>query len=95
MWVASALHKAGKNEHPGPGGGPKVAHIIAPRCQLGMDIHVLHPPTRCPHGAALLPCVTARCYCSTATFHDVSTTPKVASAVNVPPMPGPVTPARV
>ena len=44
-----------------------------------------HMPLRCPHGATLLPCVTARCYCGTAMPHDVNTTPKVASAVNVPP----------
>ena len=44
-----------------------------------------HMPSRCPHGVTLLPCVTVRCYCSVATSHDVSTTPKVSSAVNVPP----------
>ena len=44
-----------------------------------------HMPSRCLHGATLLPCVTTRCYCSAATPHDVSTTPKVASVVNVPP----------
>ena len=31
------------------------------------------------------PCVTVRCYCGMATSHDISTTPKVASVVNVPP----------
>ena len=31
------------------------------------------------------PCTPLRCYCSVATSHDVSTTPKVASAVNIPP----------
>ena len=45
----------------------------------------LHTPSRCPHGVTLLPCVTMRCYCSVATSHDVSTTPKVALAVNIPP----------
>ena len=44
-----------------------------------------HMPSRCPHGATLLPCATARCYCSTAVPHDISTMPKVASVVNVPP----------
>ena len=44
-----------------------------------------HTPSRCPHGVTLLPCATARCYCDTAASHDVSTTPKVASAVNIPP----------
>ena len=44
-----------------------------------------HMPSRCPHGATLLPCTTMRCYCGTAASHDVSTTPKVASTVNVPP----------
>ena len=44
-----------------------------------------HMPSRCPYGATLLPCATVRCYCSAATSHDVSTTPKVASAVNIPP----------
>ena len=42
-------------------------------------------PSRCPHGATLLPCATVRCYCSATMPHDVPTTPKVASAVNVPP----------
>ena len=44
-----------------------------------------HMPSRCPHGVTLLPCVTARCYCGAATSHDISTTPKVALAVNIPP----------
>ena len=44
-----------------------------------------HMPSRCPHGATLLPCMTARCYCSAAVLHDISTMPKVASAVNVSP----------
>ena len=44
-----------------------------------------HTPSRCPHGATLLPCATMRCYCSAAMPHDISTTPKVASVVNVPP----------
>ena len=42
-------------------------------------------PSRCPHGVTLLPFVTARCYCGVATSHDISTTPKVALVVNVPP----------
>ena len=42
-------------------------------------------PSRCPHGATLLPCVTVRCYCGATTSHDISTTPKVASVVNIPP----------
>ena len=44
-----------------------------------------HMPSRCQHGATLLPCATVRCYCGTAVPHDVSIMPKVASAVNVPP----------
>ena len=44
-----------------------------------------HTPLRCPHGATLLPCATVRCYCGAAMPHDISTTPKVASVVNVPP----------
>ena len=44
-----------------------------------------HTPSRCLHGATLLPCVTVRCYCSAAMSHDISTTPKVASTVNFPP----------
>ena len=47
--------------------------------------HIPHMPSRCPHGATLLPCATVRCYCSMATSHDISTTPKVASVVNVSP----------
>ena len=31
------------------------------------------------------PCATVRCYCGAATSHDLSTTPKVALMVNVPP----------
>ena len=41
-------------------------------------------PLRCPHGATLLPCVTARCYCGATVSHNVCTTPKVASAINIP-----------
>ena len=44
-----------------------------------------HTPLRCPHGATLLPCVTTRCYSSAAMSHNVCTTPKVASTVNIPP----------
>ena len=44
-----------------------------------------HTPSRCPHGATLLPCLTVRCYCGMAASHDVSTTPKVASVVNILP----------
>ena len=44
-----------------------------------------HMPSRCPHGATLSPCVSTRCYCGTTTSHDLSTTPKVASTVNIPP----------
>ena len=43
-----------------------------------------HMPLRCPHGVTLLPCVTARCYCSAAASHNICTTPKVASVVKVP-----------
>ena len=44
-----------------------------------------HTPSRCPHGATLPPCATARCYCGAIVSHNLSTTPKVASMVNVPP----------
>ena len=47
--------------------------------------HVPHMPLRCPHGATLLPCATARCYCGATMPHSAPTTLKVASAVNVPP----------
>ena len=49
-------------------------------------LHAMYPhmPSRCPHGVTLLPCATARCYCGTAASHNFCTTPKVASAVNVP-----------
>ena len=43
-----------------------------------------HTPSRCPHGAVLLPCATVMCYCGATVPQDVPTTPKVASAVNVP-----------
>ena len=42
-------------------------------------------PLRCPHGATLLSCATARCYCSATMPHDAATTLRVASVVNVPP----------
>ena len=44
-----------------------------------------HMPSRCPHGATLLPCVTAKCYCGTTMPHDIHTTPNMASVVNIPP----------
>ena len=44
-----------------------------------------HMPSRCPHGVALPSCVTMRCYCSATASHYLSTTPKMASTVNVPP----------
>ena len=44
-----------------------------------------HMPSRCPHGVTLLPCVTVRCYCGATASHNISTTPKVASMVNIPP----------
>ena len=44
-----------------------------------------HMPSRCPQGATLLPCATAKCYCSPTMPHDVCTMPKVSSAVNIPP----------
>ena len=53
-----------------------------------------HTPLRCPHGATLHPCATVRCYCSAVMPNDVSTMPKVASAVNIPSMPIPATLAR-
>ena len=44
MWAASVPCEAGGDEHPGPRGGPEVAHVVAPICWLGMDIHVPHRP---------------------------------------------------
>ena len=83
-WVASV----GEDEHPDPGEGPEVACLDAPRRQCAKDNHrprLPHTPSRCPHGATLLPCATARCYCGATMPHDAPTTPKVASVVNVPP----------
>ena len=62
-------------------------------CQCSqMPVHDGHPwatssnmPLRCRHGVTLLPCATTRCYCGTAMPHDVSTMPKVASAISVTP----------
>ena len=48
MWVVSAPCKVGRDEHPGPRGGPEAAPDVASRCQLGglgMDIHVARPLT--------------------------------------------------
>ena len=42
-------------------------------------------PLRCHHEVILPPCTPLRCYCSKATSHDISTIPKVASVVNIPP----------
>ena len=53
--MASAQCEVGKDEHPGPGGGPEAACNTASRCQLrelGMDIHVAHPPT-CPRDVTM------------------------------------------
>ena len=81
-----------EDEHPDPGGGLEVACVDALRCWRTKDNHrpqttSPHTPLRCPHGATLLPCATTRCYCGTTMPHDAPTTPKVASAVNVPPPP--------
>ena len=90
MWAASALCKAGEGKHPSPGEGPKVPRTVAPRCRLRMDSHMPNPPT-CLQDVCMeqlyppLPCATVRCYCGAATSHDLSTTPKVALMVNVPP----------
>ena len=90
MWAVSAPWEVGRDGHPGSGGGPKVAHNAAPRCQLrglGMDIHVAHPLT-CPLDVTmerLHPhCTPLRCCCSVAVSHNICTTPKVALVVNVP-----------
>ena len=56
-----------------------------PACKRQLQTTSPHTPSRCPHGATLLPCATARCYCSATRPHDASTTLKVASVVNVPP----------
>ena len=89
--------KQAKASIPVPEEVPKRLASSLPDSSSGWTVvcHIPHTPSRCPHGATLLPCVTVRCYCSMAASHDVSTTPKVASVVNVlPPMPGPVTPVR-
>ena len=55
MWVVSAPRKVGGDEHPSPGGGPKVASNTASRCQLGglgMDIYVARPLT-CPRDVTM------------------------------------------
>ena len=82
MWTALV----GKDARPDHGGGPGVAHVNV-QCWRVRNNHGLHPhmPSRCPHGATLLPCATVRCYCSAVMPNDVSTVPKVASAVSVPP----------
>ena len=41
-------------------------------------------PSRCHHGVTTPPCTPLRCYCSVAASPNISTTPKVASAVNIP-----------
>ena len=43
----SALHEVGREEHPGPGGGPEAVCNAAPRHWprgIGMDTHMVHPP---------------------------------------------------
>ena len=47
LQVDSALCEVGRDEHPGPGGGPEAARDTAPRHHpggIGMDTHVAHPP---------------------------------------------------
>ena len=85
MWVVSAPCKAGRDQHPSPRGGPKVAHIVTPRCRLGIDIHMAPHAFEMSPWSDFTPCTTSRCYYGVATSHDISTTPKVASAVNIPP----------
>ena len=41
-------------------------------------------PSRSHHGVTAPPCMPLRCYCRPAASPDAGTTPKVASAVNVP-----------
>ena len=48
-----------------------------------MDILAAHPPTRL-RDVTSPPCTPLRCYCGTAVNPDISTMPKVASAVNIP-----------
>ena len=43
-----------------------------------------HMPSRCHHGVTSPPCIPLRCYYGMATSPDISTMPKVASAVNIP-----------
>ena len=51
-----------------------------------MDIHAAHPPHafKMSPWSDFTPCTPLRCYCGVATTPDVSTTPKVASVVNIP-----------
>ena len=43
-----------------------------------------HTLLRCHHGVTTPPCTPLSCYCSVATSPNMSTTPKVASEVNIP-----------
>ena len=43
-----------------------------------------HTPPRCHHGVTSPPCTPLRCCCGVAVSHNICTTPKVASVVNVP-----------
>ena len=49
---------------------------------------------RCHHGATTPPCTPSRCYWRVAVSPNVSTTPKMASEVNIPSYASPVTPVR-
>ena len=89
--MASAPCEAGRDKHPSPGGGPEAAHYATPRCQLrglGMDIHAAHPPPPRLRDVTMeqlqAHCTPSECYCGVAASPNTSTTPKVASAVNIP-----------
>ena len=60
-------------------------HSQMPVCEGQPQATYPHTPSRCPHGATLLPCATVRCYCGATVPHDAPTTPKVASVANVLP----------
>ena len=87
MWVVSALHKAGEEKHPSPRGGPKWLAPSLPDTGSGWTFTWSIPP----HAFEMspwndfTPCTTLRCYYGVAASHDISTTPKVALAVNIPP----------
>ena len=75
---------------PAPEEVPKWLPVLFPDAGSGAKdghSHGLSPntPSRWHHEATSPPCTSLRCCCDVATSHDICTTPKVASVVNVPP----------